>query len=447
VLRSLYLVGIYVSFFILGRNAPFALALGYVWVDTFNPQSMAYLVLPQIPVSLIMAVATISAYLVFERQKPRITLTSVLLLVFAVWVTMTTALWAEVPDSAWEKWNFAFKMLCFAAFLPSVFRTRIQIEALLQIYLLSISVHFIPVGLKTMVSGGGYGRALGIVSGNSLLAEGATLAGVSLMLIPIILYLRRNTLIMPKHWAVKLGYNGLVSLALAAAIGTYERTALVGMAIVGGGVWLRARRKILYGALGVLTILAVASRTSAAWDARISTIRHYQTETSALGRILVWEWTIGYANEHPLGGGFNSYKVDSVTFPPETPDGDPVVVKGIAFHSIYFEVLGEQGYVGLAIFFSIIGLSFWQLHRVARLTKNMQEMAWAKELAYALQISLLTLLACGAFIGIAFQPMLYYLFALSACLRAHVREVQRLGQIPVTAQQETMPDAALVPAQ
>jgi len=447
VFRSLYLIAIYLSFFVLGRNAPFALALGYVWVDTFNPQSMAYIVLPQIPVSLIMALATIASYLIFERQKPRITLTSILLLLFAVWVTMTTALWAEVPDSAWEKWNFAFKMLCFAAFLPSVFRTRIQIEALLQIYLLSISVHFIPVGLKTMVSGGGYGRALGIVAGNSLLSEGATLAGVSLMLIPIILYLRRNTLIMPKHWVVKLGYSGLVSLALAAAIGTYERTALVGMAIVGGGVWLRARRKILYGVLGVLMVLAVASRTSEAWNARISTIRHYETETSALGRLLVWQWTIGYANEHPFGGGFNSYKIDQVSFPPETPGGDPVVAKGIAFHSIYFEVLGEQGYVGLGMFFSIIFLSFWQLHKVARITKNVREMVWAKELAYALQVALLTLLACGAFIGIAFQPMLYYLFALSACLRAHVREVQRLGYMPAAARLNTAQQPILVPAQ
>jgi len=312
---------------------------------------------------------------------------------------------------------------------------------------LSISVHFIPVGLKTMVSGGGYGRALGIVAGNSLLSEGATLAGVSLMLIPVILYLRRNTLLMPKHWAVKLGYSGLVSLALAAAIGTYERTALVGMAIVGGGVWLRARRKILYGALGVLMVLAVASRTSEAWNARISTIRHYETETSALGRLLVWQWTIGYANEHPFGGGFNSYKVDKVTFPPDTPGGDPVVAKGIAFHSIYFEVLGEQGYVGLGIFFSIIFLSFWQLHKVARITKNVREMVWAKELAYALQVALLTLLACGAFIGIAFQPMLYYLFALSACLRAHVREVQRLGYMPAAVRPEAAQERMLLPAQ
>jgi probable O-glycosylation ligase (exosortase A-associated) len=447
VLRSLYLVAVYISFFVLGRSAPFALALGYVWVDTFNPQSMAYILLPQIPVSLIMAVATIISYLLIQRDKPRITLTSILLLLFAVWVTMTTALWAEVPDAAWEKWNFAFKMLCFAAFLPSVFRTRIQIEALLQIYLLSISVHFIPVGLKTMVSGGGYGRALGIVAGNSLLAEGATLAGVSLMLIPIILYLRRNTLLIPKNLVTQLGYGGLVSLALAAAIGTYERTALVGMAVVGIGLWLRARRKILGALLGVLVMLGVASRTSDAWNARISTIRHYSSETSALGRILVWEWTIGYANEHPLGGGFNSYKIDRVTFPPDTPDGDPVVATGIAFHSIYFEVLGEQGYVGLAIFFSIIGLSFWQLQKVARITRHVKEMVWAKELAYALQVALLTLLACGAFIGIAFQPMLYYLFALSACLRAHVREVERLGYMPAAARQAAAPEPMLLPAQ
>ena len=445
-LRSTYLTLIYLSFFVLGRGAPFVLVLGYCWVDTFSPQAIATEFLTALPVSMIMAVAAIGSYAVLDRAKGRLTAMSGMLLLFAAWVTLSTFLWAEVPADAFEKWNYAFKTLCFAAFLPFVIRSRIQIEALIQIYLFSIMVHFLPVGVKTLISGGGYGRALGVVGGNALLSEGATLAGVALMLVPLILYLGKNNLLLPRLQVVRLGYAGLAVLAIAAAVGTYERTALVGLAIVGIGTWLRSRRKLLFGLASAAVVAAVALTTSSAWTARISTIQQFNTESSALGRILVWEWTLRYVSEHPLGGGFNSYKVDHIILPPETRDGPPVVRNGIAFHSVYFEVLGEQGYVGIGIFFSIILLALAQLQKVARLSKGVDHLSWARDLAFALQVSLLTLLACGAFIGIAFQPMLYYLFALAACLRAHVREVERLGYLPAPKRTRPAKRPAFMPA-
>ena len=426
-LRSLYITMIYVSFLVFGAAAPFMFSLGYVWVDTFYPQAVVYEILNQLPVSLIMAVAAVGGYAILDRRKGRLTATSCLLMGFAVWVTLSTALWAEVPTAAWDKWNYAFKTICVGAFLPFVFRSRIQIEAFLQIYLFSVAVHFLPVGIKTMISGGGYGRQLGIVGGNSLLAEGSTLATVALMLVPIILYLRRNTRIMPRTLLADLLYLGLAVAAVAAAIGTYERTALIGLVVVGAGLWLSSRRKLLFGAIGLLAALAISLLTSSAWNERISTVSDYNTEGSALGRILVWRWTLNYVASHPLGGGFNAYIIDRIQFPPD-PGGHVLVVHGKAFHSIYFEVLGEQGWVGVALFATVVGFAFYQLGAVARRTRRVPEMAWARELAFALQVSLLTLLTCGAFIGIGFQPMLYYLIGISACLREHVRQVERRGE-------------------
>ena len=426
-LRSFYITLIYLSFIALGISAPFVLSLGYVWVDTFDPQQVAYAILNQIPVSLIMAIAAIGGFLVLERRKGGLTLLSVLLVVFAFWVTLTTAMWAEVPVDAWVKWNYAFKTLCFAAFVPFVFRSRIQIEAFLQIYLFAILVHFLPVGVKTLISGGGYGRTLGVVGGNSLLAEGSTLAAVSLMLVPIILYLRKHSIIIPKTRWTQLGYLGLVVVAVSAAMGTFERTGLVGMAVVAGGLWLRSRRKILYACVALVGLSGVGAVTSDAWNERISTIKDYSSESSALGRILVWKWTLGYVSTHPLGGGFNDFMIDKITFPPDV-DGVSVVRKGIAFHSIYFEVLGEQGWPGLALFAAMIVLTLSTLQRVAQLSRRVESLLWAKDLAYALQVSVVTLLACGAFIGIAFQPMLYYLFAIAACLRSHSRQISDVNQ-------------------
>jgi O-antigen ligase len=116
--------------------------------------------------------------------------------------------------------------------------------------------------------------------------------------------------------------------------------------------------------------------------------------------------------------------IDRVEFP-GTPDNPEVkVAYGIAFHSVYFEVLGEQGWVGLGLFLSLMGSSLLTLQSVLRRTRRVPHLLWCHDLAAALQNALLILMVCGNFIGIAFQPMLYYLFALSACLRQHVIRIE-----------------------
>ncbi len=420
-MRSLYVTTVYILFLAVGAAAPFVLSLGYVWVDTFDPQVIASDLLGQVPVSLIMGAAAIGAFVAFDRRKGRLTLTSVLLIAFAIWVTLTTSFLAAVPGPAWYKWNYAFKTICFGAFLPFVFRSRVQIEAFLQIYLFSLMVHFVPVGLKTCISGGGYGRELGILSGNSLLAEGSTLSAVVLMLVPIILCLRRHTLLLPRTRLVQLGYLALAVLAVAAAVGTYERTALIGMAVVAIGLWLRSKRKLLFGAAGLCALAIAVTFSAGAWSDRISTVKDFNSESSALGRILVWKWTLGYVAQHPLGGGFNVYMVDRIEFPPAEPGAAPTVVIGKAFHSVYFELLGEQGVPGLVIFLTLVCVTMLRLQSVARMARGREDLVWARDTAFALQVGLTAILACGSFVGIAFQPMIYNLLAISAALHAHTK--------------------------
>ncbi|WP_043836870.1 putative O-glycosylation ligase, exosortase A system-associated [Muricoccus aerilatus] len=444
-LRSVYLTLIYIAFVTLGVAAPFVFSLGYVWVDTFTPQNVAYSILPSIPVSLIMALLAIGGYVMMDRRDPPgISLILVLTVLFAGWVTFTTAVLAVSPWSAWTKWNWAVKTILFSAFIPYVFRSRVQIEAFLQIYLFSLAIHVLPTGLKTIINGGGYGMALGVVSGNSGFAEGSTLAAVALMLLPIVLYLRNHTIIVPKHPITNLMYIGLAVATITCAVGTYARTGLIGMLVVGTGLWLRTRHKVTYGLMGAVAGAALVFFTSSAWNERISTINTYQTEGSALGRILVWKWTLDFVAHNPLGGGFNSFEVNEIRFPAADGGLEDDVFRGKAFHSIYFEVLGEHGWPGLALFGALIVTAFLSLQRTSRWAKKTPGMEWLRELAYALQVSLITLLACGSFIGVAFQPMLYYMFALSACLAHHVQRLKK-GAADAAKQQRSWRDRLTLP--
>ena len=355
-------------------------------------------------------------YLAFDRQSPpHVRAITVLQLTLAIWVTLTTT-WAAFPDEAWGKWDWAFKTIVFSAFIPFVIRSRVQIEAFLQVYMFSLAANLIPFGAKMLLSGGGgYGQNLGLSEGNSGLAEGSTLAAVSVMTIPIYLFLRQHSILVPKTFWFRSIYLGLAMLSFFTALGTFERTGLVGLLTLGVAVFLKSWRKMLVLFVGLVVIVVGIYVTSEAWTSRISTIGDYKNENSAMARILVWRWTLNFVMDNPGGGGFGAYRLDHIEF----ENGDPRF--GVAFHSIYFEVLGEHGWVGLALFVSLAVLSLVALQKASARVKRYPELMWCRDLVATIQVSLVVMLACGAFVGIAFQPMIHYLFAASVCVSEYAR--------------------------
>jgi probable O-glycosylation ligase (exosortase A-associated) len=431
-LRSLWLSMIYGAFLCAGLVAPFALGLGYVWVDTFSPQHVAYSILTEIPVSAIMAVATVGAYLLMDRKSPpRPNAIMVLIVIEGLWVSYTTQFEAVAPEWAWMKYDWAIKTIGFAAFMPYLFRSRVQIEAFWQVYVFAAAAQTLPYGAKTILSGGSYHANLGLLSGNSGLAEGSTLSTVAIMAVPIILWLARRQVILPRIRLVWAIYIGLAVAGISASLGTYERTGLVAVVVLGVGLWLQSRHKLRYGVWGGLAVVGLAAvliRPGSDWMDRMSTITDYNQEASSLGRILVWKWTLGFAQTHPLGGGFNSYVVDTISFPAGDGGVTPIVIHGKAFHSMYFEALGEHGWPGLGLLLGLLGTSFLTLVRVVRKCRRLVDMEWCADLARALMVTEAVLVACGNFIGIGFQPEVYYLFAGAAMLACHVRGVERAGR-------------------
>jgi len=425
VLRSLWLLFLYVSFIGLGIAAPFVLTLGYVWVDTFQPQLVAYIILNQLPVAMIMGAAAFVGYFALDRRAPpRPTLIHLLHVVMAIWVTVTL-IWAEAPDSAWDKWDWAFKTLAFSAFVPLVIRSRLQIEAFAQTYVFSLAANFVPFGLKTLISGGGYGTNLGLTQGNYGLAEGGQLSTVCLMAVPIALFLSRHSQLLPKFKLMPLGYYAIAGLAIVTALGTYERSALIGLVVLGAYMLTQSRRKVLFGCLVAIIGVTIVYTASSRWEARIKTIGHFEQENSAYTRILVWKWTLGYIEDHPLGGGFNAYLIDHIDFPPDPEHPGGFTEFGRAFHSIYFEILGEQGIPGIILFLSLVGTMMLSLRRLTKRTRKTPELAWCADLSGALQSGVAVFLTSGAFVSIAFQPIFWYFVAMSISLRAYVWRVEQ----------------------
>jgi probable O-glycosylation ligase (exosortase A-associated) len=425
-LRSLWLVAVYLAFLGLGVVTPFVLTLGYVWVDTFQPQSVAYVILNELPVAMIMGVAAFASYLMVDRRAPPpLMALTVIQILMAIWMT-ATLLWAVAPERASIKWDWAFKTAAFSAFIPFVIRSRVQIEAFASTYVFSLAGNFVPFGLKVLISGGGYGQNLGLLGGNAGLSEGGYLSTVCLMAVPLTLYLGKHSQLIPRLPKISLAYLGVAALAVITALGTYERSALVGLAVLVLYMFARSRNKLLFGTIVVILGGVALALTANSWLARMETSSDYMNENSALVRLLVWKWTLDFSTTHPFGGGFDSYVTNTIIIPGNAANPLGGIEFGRAFHSIYFEVLGELGYPGIAMFLGAGAISVLSLIGLSRKCRKIPDLAWVADMSDAVTTGTLVFLTAGAFVGIAFQPPFWYFIAMSVSLQAFVYRYERI---------------------
>jgi O-antigen ligase len=104
-----------------------------------------------------------------------------------------------------------------------------------------------------------------------------------------------------------------------------------------------------------------------------------------------------------------------------------VSVKARAYHSSYFELLGEQGWPGLFLWLWLQLLGVWQMERIRWRFRKSEEgtRSWQWGLATALQQSQLTYLLGAAFVGIAYQPFMFMLVGLQCGLWSSVRRTTK----------------------
>jgi probable O-glycosylation ligase (exosortase A-associated) len=238
------------------------------------------------------------------------------------------------------------------------------------------------------------------------------------MAIPLALYLARHTQLLPRTRQVQIGYTALAGFALLTALGTYERSALVGMVGLGGYMLMRSRHKVTLALCLAVIGVAIPIFMSSEWTDRIATVNDVSGDSSAMSRLLVWEWTIKYALAHPFGGGFNVFVINRL----EHPNG--FVEFGRAYQSIYFEMLGAHGWIGLGLFLGVVTNCFVGLRRLERRTRTIPHLVWCADLSDALRAGMVVFLTAGAFVDIAFQPEIWYFIALSISLREYVRRAE-----------------------
>ena len=426
----------------LGLRRPFVWVLAYLYVDIVAPQKISYNLLASIPTSLIVFCAAFGGWmLVDDKRDSRFSLRQALLFFLLVYCGVTT-LGADFPVDAANKWSWVWKALVFAMFLPLTLRTRLRIESTVLVMVLSAASIIITGGIKTVFGGGGYGSLKFFVNDNTGLYEGSIISCVAIAIIPLILWLVKHGTIFPRDWMVRLFAFALTGACLLIPVGTEARTGLLCIGLLGVLSLRTVKRRFLYVALAGAVAFATVPFLPESYTKRMSTIENHKSDESASTRVAVWQWTYDFAKEHPFGGGFDAYRQNrlNIQTAKTEADGNTVAVEvddiqdqARAYHSSYFEMLGEQGWPGLFVWLWLQALGLWQMERLRRRWKDRTGpgQTWQAPLATALQHAQLIYLVGSLFVGIAYQPFVLMLIGLQCGLWTYLRRVDSPQRQPI----------------
>ena len=431
---DLFLAAFFVGLMALGLKRPFVWVLAYLYIDIVAPQKISWFLLASLPVSLIVFVAAFAGWLLIDdKRHSRFSLRQGLLVVLLLYCGATT-LMADFPEEAAQKWEWVWKAMVFAIFLPLTLRTRLRIEATVLTMVLAASSIIVSGGIKTALGGGGYGELRLLVNDNTGLYEGSIISTVAVAIIPLIAWLARHGTIYPPDWRVKLYALALGFACLLMPVGTAARTGLLCIAVLGVLSLRTVKRRFLYIALAGAGLMMAVPFLPQSYLDRMSTIENHQADQSASTRIAVWQWTLDYVSEHPMGGGFASYLGNQIKLKTKdvettgsltTVEATVIEDKARAFHSSYFEMLGEQGWPGLTLWMWIQLLGIWQMERIRRKWKDRAgaHEKWQAPLASALQQTHIVYMVGSVFVGIAFQPFILMLIGVQCGLWTYLRRI------------------------
>ncbi|MFZ3081476.1 putative O-glycosylation ligase, exosortase A system-associated [Rhodoferax ferrireducens] len=393
-MRDLLMLGI-----VLGA-LPFALRhtwigiLLWTWISIMNPHKLAWDFAQNAPWAAVVAGVTIlSLFTTRDKLNMPWEPPVKVLFAFVIWMCVTTA-FAFYPLISWEQLNKVLKIQLMTAIAFAALRERRHIELFVWVNAISIGFYGFKGGLFTIATGGAstvWGPPGGFIEGNNEIALALVVA------IPLINYLRMVAV----NRLIRIGLLALMVLSAVAAIGTQSRGAFLAMLAMGLVLLARSNRKVATGITVAIVAATIIAFMPNSWENRMSTIRTYEQDGSAMGRINAWGMTVNLANSRLSGGGFESYTPEIFSKFAANPSDVHVA------HSIYFSVLGEHGYIGLLLFLLVWWLAFRTAGRIRRDALVREETKWIYYLAGMCQVSLVGYMVGGAFLSLAYFDLPY----------------------------------------
>jgi putative inorganic carbon (HCO3(-)) transporter len=380
----------------------------------FNPQAFTWGIARSLPLAMAVAIPTLAGFLLFSRLRTLLCPEVGLIIALWVWFTVTTVnstyelAFAEKSADAWFRWGFVSKIFLMVVVTIGVMDGRER----LRLLALSIGGSFALLVFKTlpsMIVSGGEFRVYG--PDHSMIGDNNAFGLAVGMALPFFYFLAKTE----SSRVLKLFFRMAFLLGIPTLFFTYSRGALVGLVAMAGYMFLRSNQRLVVILIAILSVLFASAFAPPKWKGRMSHVVDAQ-DPSARSRLNSWTYSWNLANAYPvMGGGFEAFT--PALYAQYAPN--PRDVHGP--HSIYFGMLAEHGYVGFALYFSVVLYCFLSLGRIVKQARFHGDEE-AADYANMLRFSLVSFLAAGAFLGHTYFDFYFVILSCAAILRRVSRE-------------------------
>ena len=400
---------------------PWLGVLAWYWIGLMNPHRLTWGFAYTMPFAMLVGVATLLGAVIAKDRRPipwnrELILAAIL---FAYFTVTTYFAWA--PTYAWPQWEKVAKIIVMTFVATMFIYGKTRIRALLLVAAASIGFYGFKGGIWSILHGG----AEKVQGPENSFIDGNTFLGLALnMVIPLLVALARDE---SRRWLRQLLYL-TAALSVVASIFTYSRGAWLGLAIIVPLMMLQFKwtpRIILAGGLVLIAVFATAIFPEKVFQ-RAETIPNYEEDGSANQRLESWSVAWNVAKDRPLvGAGFEFEYADDgrwLEYGSEKYRQAMIVANkdSAAAHSIYFQVLGQHGFVAFALYLWLLVSVHLTLWRIRNASRKDAESSWIGTYSTGVLIGLIGYVVSGSFLSSAYFDLAWLYFAFSALLSREV---------------------------
>ena len=413
----------------------------WIWVALLPPTDLLYGRLGfVIPFNKLAAAAAF--FVLFTSQAKKDFYADKLILLVACYAIVVTLSYFLCPydlsfsDLQYDKF---WKELVLFVLITGVMFSRHRLHQMALVISIAFGFVMVKEGLIFLLTVGGHKiEAIGTVGDNNGVAMAL------LMTIPLLLYCAKYT---ADRW-VRLAMYVTTALGTVTVIATYSRGGFIGLLVLGlmllKGSKYKVRALIAIAVLGGVLFTLMPEN----YLDRISTISEATSDDSFSIRLLAWKINYLMALDHPIIGNglyaslnwvnWSSHLGYATTwlFP------SPLVLRTFVAHSIYFQVLGDTGFLGLFLFLGILVTALVKTIQTQRIARRDPTLEWSADFARATQISMAVYCVSGGALSLVYFELLYILLAMIS--RNHRTAVQLAA--PAAVSRTVAPARQLAPA-
>lgn len=411
-MRSYALILLFMVAVVLAFASPFIGLLSWTSIVYVNPQHYVWGFGSGIRYVMIIAVVTIVST-VYHRAASRVDMTSSVIFFFllVIWVSLTT-IFAINTEDAFDIYIEIIKLFMLTIMTALLVNDPKKMNIFLAVLVGSIAFFGVKGGIFGILSGG---NQLVFGPPNSFIYANNAIALALIMMIPLLWYFSGAF----QSVYVRIASTAAIFLCTISILISYSRGALLGIGAM-LFYWVMTSR---HKAAGIVTMVAVGVFALAfmpeEWMARMESIENYEEDGSAQSRLAMWGFAIEVAKDRLFGGGFGIFSMYDL-YEQYGLDLDRIGYTARSAHSIYFETLGQHGFIGLFLF---LGFWFSVFRLLGRIRKAPDTDPQFVRLAFAIQASLVGYAVGGAFLNKAFEwPIAYQLAAVALVLQRLAKE-------------------------